>query len=63
MNILKGKTPSLVRKEIWVFLLTYDLLRTLMWSAGIQGGVQFSEPPLAKILVAIDFQLILVPFE
>lgn len=39
MDILKGKTPSLVRKEIWVFLLAYNLLRTLMWSAGIQGGV------------------------
>lgn len=39
MDVLKGKTPSLVRKEIWVFLLAYNLLRTLMWSAGVQGGV------------------------
>jgi hypothetical protein len=39
MDVLRSKTPSLVRKEIWVFLLAYNLLRTLMWSAGIQGGV------------------------
>ncbi len=39
MDVLRGKTPSLVRKEIWVFLLAYNLLRTLMWSAGVQGGV------------------------
>jgi hypothetical protein len=34
MDILRGKTPSLVRKEIWAFLLVYNLLRTLMFEAG-----------------------------
>jgi len=38
MDILRGKTPAIVRKEIWAFLLAYNLLRTLMWSAGNTYG-------------------------
>jgi hypothetical protein len=36
------KTPSMVRKEIYVYLLAYNLLRSLMWSA----GTTYSTPPL-----------------
>jgi hypothetical protein len=39
MDILRSKTPAMVRKEIWAFLLAYNLLRTLMWSAGNSYGV------------------------
>ncbi|MGK7949206.1 MAG: IS4 family transposase [Xenococcaceae cyanobacterium] len=35
MDILRGKTPEMVRKEIYVHLLAYNLLRTVMWQAGI----------------------------
>ena len=42
MDILRGKTPQMVRKEIYVFLLAYNLLRSLMWSAGTTYGA----PPL-----------------
>jgi Transposase DDE domain len=34
MDILRCKTPSMIRKEIYVYLLAYNLLRSLMWSAG-----------------------------
>ena len=34
MEILRGKSHSIVRKEIYVFLLAYNLLRSLMWSSG-----------------------------
>ncbi|WP_442949999.1 transposase [Nostoc sp.] len=34
MDILRCQTPSMVRKEIYVYLLAYNLLRSLMWSAG-----------------------------
>ncbi len=34
MDILRGKTPEMVRKEIYVHLLAYNLLRTVMWEAG-----------------------------
>ncbi len=42
MEVLRGKTPEIVRKEIYAFLLAYNLLRTLMWEAGMTYGV----PPL-----------------
>ncbi len=42
MDILRCKTPSMVRKEIYVHLLAYNLLRSLMWSAGTTYGA----PPL-----------------
>lgn len=42
MDVLRGKTPDMVQKEIYVYLLAYNLLRTLMWSAGTTYGV----PPL-----------------
>lgn len=34
MDILRGKAPEIVRKEIYAHLLAYNLLRTVMWSAG-----------------------------
>ena len=34
MDILRGKTPQMVRKEISAHLLAYNLLRTVMWEAG-----------------------------
>ncbi len=42
MEILRCKTPSMVRKELYIYLLAYNLLRTLMWTAGNTYGA----PPL-----------------
>ncbi len=42
MEVLHRKTPSMVRKELYVYLLAYNLLRTLMWTAGTTYG----SPPL-----------------
>lgn len=42
MDVLRSKSPSMVRKEICVFLLAYNLLRSLMWSA----GTIYTTPPL-----------------
>ncbi len=39
MDILRGKTPEIVRKEIYVHLLAYNLLRTVMWEAGTTHNV------------------------
>lgn len=38
MNILRGKTPSMVRKEIWVHLLAYNLIRQWMAQAAWEKG-------------------------
>ena len=42
MDVLRCKTPSMVRKEIYVYLLAYNLLRSLLWSARTTYGT----PPL-----------------
>lgn len=42
MDILRGKTPDIIRKEIYAYLLAYNLLRGIMWSA----GTTHSTPPL-----------------
>jgi len=39
MDILRGKTPQIVRKEIYAHLLAYNLLRTVMWEAGTTHNV------------------------
>jgi hypothetical protein len=39
MDVLRGKTPEMVRKEIYVYMLAYNLLRSLMWEAGAAHGV------------------------
>lgn len=42
MDILRSKTPEMVRKEIYAYFLAYNLLRSLMWEAGNTYGA----PPL-----------------
>src|SRR5258707_15691306 len=38
MDVLRCKTPEMVRKEIWAHLLAYNLLRTVMAVGGRGGG-------------------------
>jgi len=40
MDILRCKTPEMVRKEIWTHLLAYNLLRTVMAVAASANGVE-----------------------
>ncbi|WP_100902050.1 transposase [Nostoc flagelliforme] len=47
-------TPSMVRKEIYVFLLAYNLLRSLMWDA----GTTYTTPPLRLSLQGTRHHLI-----
>ncbi len=35
MDILRGKTPEIVRKEIWTHVLAYNLIRETMMQAAI----------------------------
>lgn len=39
MEMISAKTPEMVQKDIWVHLLTYNLLRDLMWQAAQQHQV------------------------
>src|SRR5208282_5839805 len=40
MSVLRCKTPAMVRKEIWMHLLAYNLIRSLMARAARQAGIQ-----------------------
>jgi hypothetical protein len=43
MDVLRCQTPDMVRKEIWVHLLAYNLLRSVMCAAAHQHGVPVRE--------------------
>jgi len=40
MDVLRCKTPEMVRKEVWVHLLAYNLLRTVMAVAAAESKVE-----------------------
>ena len=39
MDLLRCKTPELVRKEIWTHVLAYNLIRTIMAQTASQEGI------------------------
>ena len=40
MDILRGRTPELVHKEVWTHILAYNLIRTIMAQAAIHYGIE-----------------------
>src|SRR4029077_1663804 len=40
MDVLRGKTPELVRKEIWAHVLAYNLIRTAMAQAASTHDIE-----------------------
>jgi hypothetical protein len=40
MDVLRCKTPELVRKELWTHILAYNLLRTIMAQAATQHDIK-----------------------
>jgi hypothetical protein len=40
MDVLRCKTPELVRKEIWTHILAYNLIRTIMAQAASKHGIE-----------------------
>ena len=39
MDMLRCKTPELVRKEVWMHVLAYNLIRTVMAQAASRPGI------------------------
>ena len=39
MDVLRCCTPSMVRKEIWMHLLAYNLMRSVLCAAAYEGDV------------------------
>ena len=40
MDVLRCKTPELVRKEIWTHILAYNLIRTIAAQAATKHGIE-----------------------
>jgi hypothetical protein len=53
MDILRGKTPSMVRKEIWAHLLAYNLIRKIMLQAAI-----LHKKPITELSFKLALQVI-----
>jgi Transposase DDE domain len=39
MDVLRCRTPEMVRKELWMYVLAYNLIRTVMVRAALSKGV------------------------
>jgi hypothetical protein len=54
MSVLRCKSPEMVRKEIWMHLLAYNLIRTAMAQAAQQAGLQPREVSFAGAVQTIN---------
>ncbi len=54
MSVLRCKTPEMVRKEIWMHLLAYNLIRTLMAEAAQTACVQSREISFAGAVQTVN---------
>jgi hypothetical protein len=66
MGILRGKTPEMVRKEVWPHFLAYNLIRTVMAQAARQYDLeprQISFKGTVQTLAAFMPQALTAPVE
>lgn len=65
MDILRGKTPSMIRKELWVHLLAYNLIRRWMaqaaWCTGKAVSTLSFKLTLQLLRTFESFALLLTP--
>jgi len=54
MDILRGKSPEMVRKEVWAHLLVYNLVRRVMAEAAAQAGVRPDEVSFTGALQTVN---------
>jgi hypothetical protein len=54
MDILRGKTPAMVRKEVWAHLLVYNVVRTLLAQAARAAQVRPDEVSFTGALQTVN---------
>jgi len=54
MDVLRGKSADIVRKEIVMHLLAYNLIRTLMWQAAEAHGVDLGRLSFAGTVARLN---------
>ena len=60
MNVLRCKTPEMVRKEIWTHLLAYNLTRQVMAQAAAEKGIRPRDCSfLGAVQTLNEFRLVL----
>ena len=63
MDVLRCKTPELVRKEIWTHILAYNLVRTVMAQAATHAGIQPREISFKGTLQTLEAFQPLISFQ
>jgi len=59
LEFLRTRTPDMVERELWAHLLAYNLIRSLMWEAGLRRRVS---PTGLSFKAAIQEMMALWPF-
>jgi len=54
MSVLRCKTPNMVQKEVWVHMLAYNLIRTVMARAAEQAGIEPREVSFTGAMQTIN---------
>src|SRR5262245_59796593 len=54
MDILRGKTPALVRKEVWAHILMYNVVRTILAQAARVAKVRPEDLSFAGALQTLN---------
>ncbi len=54
MDVLRGKSPEMVRKEVWAHLLVYNLVRLVMAQAAAAAGVRADEVSFTGALQTLN---------
>ena len=54
MSVLRCKTPQMVKKEVWMHLLAYNLIRTVMARAAEEAGIEPREVSFAGAMQTIN---------
>jgi hypothetical protein len=63
MDVLRCKTPELVRKEIWAHILAYNIIRTIMAQAASQHELQPREISFKGTVQTLDAFQPLISFQ
>jgi putative transposase len=63
MDVLRGKTPEMVRKEIWTCLLAYNLIRRTMLQAAARNDLSPRQLSFATALQTIAASWMVLPLQ
>ncbi len=61
MDVLRCKTPEMVRKEIWTCLLAYNAIRKVMLQAAIQSGLSPRQLSFANAMQTMAASWVVLP--